>query len=156
VEMTAPAPVVKLENPRGWETVEGHDDFVRILEGGQWETFSPESKAYIKPYAERSVEDRKLIDIIMEEADRIVPNKLGVEAAERIKAGKVEGQAGPVEPSGLYIRYREAYPILLFSMEGPNPLGTVRHEAIHHLRNYGFFSKQEWATLETAANSSAG
>jgi hypothetical protein len=48
-------------------TAEGHNDFVRILEGGQWETFSPATQAYIKPYAERSVEDRKLIDIISEE-----------------------------------------------------------------------------------------
>lgn len=146
------SPVVKLDNPKGWETIETRNEFSRILEGGQWETYSPSSRAYIKPFAERSVEDRQLINAVNEELDRIAPKKVAVQEADRIVAGAAKGQTGSVEPSGIYIRYKETYPIILYSLEGPDALGTARHEAIHHLRNYGFFSSAEWGTLEKAAD----
>ena len=42
-------------------------------------------------------------------------------------------------------------PMILWSMNGSDPIGTIRHEAIHHLRNDGFFKPDEWATLEKAS-----
>lgn len=147
------SPVIKLDNPKGWETIENYNEFRRMLEGGQWETFSPRMNAYIKPYAERSFEDRQLINIVTEELDRIVPRKVAIQEADRITAtgakGQVEGQT--FEPSGAYIRYAETYPVILYALEGPDPLGTARHEAIHHLRNYGFFKPEEWSVLEQAS-----
>ena len=37
-------------------------------------------------------------------------------------------------------------------MNGSDPIGTARHEVIHHLRNDGFFKPDEWATLEKASD----
>jgi hypothetical protein len=151
-EMTMPEATVKFDNPRGWDTIETRNEFSRILEGGKWETYSPATKAYIKPFAARNLEDQHLIDVVNRELDKIVPNKVAVQEADRIVAGNAKGQTGAVEPTGIYIRYKETYPIILYSMEGVDPLGTARHEAIHHLRNYGFFKPEEWATLEKAAD----
>jgi hypothetical protein len=150
-EMIMPAAWIKLDNPKGWETAEGQNELRRVLEGGQWETYSPGTRAYIKPLFERAEEDQKLIRMVNAELYRIVPKKVQIGVADRIEAGAAKGQAGAIEPVGIYIRYRETYPIILTSLEGADPLGTARHEAIHHLRNYGFFDKGEWATLETAA-----
>ncbi len=138
-------PVVKLDNPN-------LEHFGRVLEGGQWEQFSKNVNAYIKPYAERSVEDRQLIDVVTQELDRLVPNKLRIQEADRITAQGVEGQgAEPIKPTGSYIAYKDAYPLLLYSLDQENALGTARHEAIHHLRRYGFFKPEEWSSLEKAA-----
>lgn len=138
---------IKFDNP-------DMDVFGDILEGGQWETFSPNTRAYIKPRPD--VMDREMVNIINEELDRIVPKKVGVQEAQRIESGFSSDTAGQragdiIEPSGIYIRYREAYPVILYSLEGPDPIGSARHEAIHHLRNYGFLTKPEWSVLEKAA-----
>lgn len=151
-EMVMPAATVRLDNPKGWEDA-GIADWRRVLEGGQWETYSPNTQAYIKPDFARSEQDRQLVRTVNEELQRIIPQKVTAQAADRIetKAGGAHGVPVDVEPTGIYIRYKETYPIILYALEGPDPLGTARHEAIHHLRNYGFFDKSEWATLETAA-----
>lgn len=139
------SPVIKLENP-------DIEAFRGMLEGGQWEQFSPNVHAYIKPFAERSLEDRQLINAVTEELDRIAPRKLGLQEADSIAARGVQGQRGEViQPTGAYITYKDAYPILLYALDQEGSLGTARHEAIHHLRTYGFFDKGEWATLEKAA-----
>ena len=139
--------------PKGWGFVETSNEFRRILEGGQWERYSPGTQAYIKPLFERSGEDQKLVQAVNEELQRIVPQKVTSQVADRITTSTAKGQVAgaTIEPGGAYIRYRETYPIILTSLESPDALGTARHEAIHHLRNYGFFSKQEWATLEMAS-----
>ena len=130
------------------------EDFAGLLENGKWETYSPSTRAYIKPYAERSVEDRRLVDLVNEELDRIAPKKLFVQEADRLEARGVRGQRDgeAIRPTGTYIPYRDTYPIILYALEGPDPLGTARHEAIHHLRYYGFFDAKEWSVLERAAN----
>lgn len=149
-EMTMPEASVKLDSPKGWDFIENTNEFRRVLEGGQWETFSPAAKAYIKPKAERSAADRELVNIITEELDRIVPQKVAIQEADRISATGAMGNKRPIEPNAMYIQYRETYPIILYALEGPDPLGSARHEAIHHLRNYGFFNRQEWGILEKA------
>src|SRR6202042_105589 len=57
-------PVIKLDNPKGWETIETTNEWRRLLEGGTWETYSPSVRGYIKPYAERTLEDRQMIDAV--------------------------------------------------------------------------------------------
>ena len=38
--------------------------------------------------------------------------------------------------------------VIRVAMTGPDPVGTLRHEAIHALRRAGVFSAKEWAVLE--------
>jgi hypothetical protein len=152
-EMTMPEAVVKLDVPKGWTEVETWDGFRQILEGGQWETFSPRTKAYIKPNEAMPIDRQQLASAVNEEIARLVPQKLtlGV-AAERIESRNAAGNEGrTIEPGGVYIRYPNIYPVILASLEGVDPIGSARHEAIHHLRQYGFFNKAEWATLEKAS-----
>src|SRR6202034_1135732 len=116
------------------------EQFRQVLEGGQWETYSPNIQASIKPDAARSEQDRQLISMVHDTLQRIVPQKLRVQAADRIVAHDVEGQLGEtVEPNGAYIKYREAYPMMLYALDRSDPLRTRLHEAGHHLWDYGFF-----------------
>ncbi len=148
------SPVIKLDNPKGWDTVDTANEFRQILEGGQWHNFSHSTRAYLKPYAERSMADRQITDAVRELLNRVVPRKLHFsDAAERIEARNAAGNEGQlIEPTGIYIRYKDIYPTILVSLEGPDPLGSAAHESIHHLRNYGFFTDREWSALERAAD----
>ena len=83
---------------------------------------------------------------------RIAPQKLRVQEADRIVAHGIEGQLGEtVEPKGAYIKYREAYPMLLYALDRSDPLRTPLHEAGHHMWDYGFFDVYEKSTLLKAA-----
>jgi hypothetical protein len=148
VEMTAAAPVVKLDRL-------DDEGFRNILEGGQWETYSPNTQAYIKPDAIRPELQRQLVNTVNAELDRIVPKKVAIQGADTIKvdASGIAGQrAGEdIKVGGTYIRYKDTYPIILYALDSGDALGTARHEAIHHLRAYGFFDKNEWSTLENEA-----
>src|SRR5260221_9430551 len=131
-----------------------YNQFREVLEGGQWEAYSDKIKAYVKPDFARAEEDRQLVDIVGQELDRIVPKKVAVEGVESIRAKGVEGQwAGEALGGigGAYIRYRDAYPIILYAVDSENALSAARHEAIHQLRSYGFFKEGEWETLEAQA-----
>ncbi len=137
------------------DRADAHEGFRQILEGGQWETFSSATQAYIKPDFARSEETRALVQTVNDEAARIVPKKVAVQAVEHIAvdAKGIEGQqAGEdIKAAGIYLRYRQAYPIILAALDGTDALGTFRHEAIHHLRQYGFFTPEEWTGLQAAA-----
>lgn len=131
-----------------------YNRFKEILEGGQWETYSPNIKGYVKPDFLRAEEDRQLVDIVTQELDRIVPKKAAIQGVDTAKVeGKLEGQrtGEDIKIGGAYIRYRDSYPLILYALDGENALGAARHEAIHHLRGYGFFTKEEWFTLEAQA-----
>lgn len=43
--------------------------------------------------------------------------------------------------------------ILHVAMDSPNPVGTMRHESIHALRELGGFKPNEWTTLQNKAKS---
>lgn len=141
-----------------WMSLDRLDDagFRQLLEGGQWETFSPITQAYIKPDFARSEEANRLVRAVNDELDRIVPKKVAIQAADTIKidpSGGLEGQrkGEDIRAGGTYIRYKETYPIILYALDSENALGAARHEAIHHLRQYGFFNNEEWGTLEAQA-----
>lgn len=52
---------------------------------------------------------------------------------------------------GTYAPFTDRAPIIYHDLLGPDPIGTGRHESIHYLRRNGFFTPEEWDTLETAA-----
>lgn len=131
-----------------------YNRFREVLEGGQWETYSPNIKGYVKPDFLRSEADRDLVNIVTEELDRIVPRKVAIQDVDTAKVeGQLEGQKADeaIQIGGAYIRYADAYPLILYALDSDNALGAARHEAIHHLRSYGFFKAAEWETLEAQA-----
>lgn len=127
----------------------------QIMEDGQWWHYSPSVQAFIKPDFARSEQTQMLVQTINEEMNRIVPKKVQGQVAESIKvdASGIAGQrAGEdIAVAGIYIRTRDAYPILLAALDQKDTLGSMRHEAIHHLRQYGFFTTDEWSTLSGEA-----
>jgi hypothetical protein len=146
-EMTMPEASVKLD-------VNDIEGFRGVLEGGQWETYSPAIQGYIKPDALRSEQTSAIANAVREELDRIVPQKVAVETPDTLKVtSTIPGQrAGEkIRIGGVYIRYRDTYPIILAALDADNVMLTARHEAIHHLRQYGFFKPGEWETLEAEA-----
>lgn len=128
--------------------------FREILESaGEWEVYSSNVKGFIKPDFARSAENRALVEIVNSELDRIVPKKVAIQAVDTAKAENIVGQkpGEDIRIGGVYISYRDSYPLILYALDSDNALGSARHEAIHHLRQYGFFNDAEWATLEAQA-----
>lgn len=95
--------------------------------------------------------------VIAEEAQkvfaRIMPKgaKLNLVTDLRAQAG---GRSRTVR--GAYQQYEDVLPIIILALNGEGiagfkPLQSLRHEGIHHLRGYNFFTEGEWGTLEAAA-----
>jgi hypothetical protein len=131
-----------------------HNAFREVLEGGQWETYSPAIQGYIKPDALRSEQQSAIANAVRDELDRIVPQKVAIETPDTLKVtSTIPGQkpGEKIRIGGVYIRYRDTYPIILAALDADNVMLTARHEAVHHLRQYGFFKPGEWETLEAEA-----
>lgn len=101
--------------------------------------------AYVKPAEEYTANEKAITDRVNAIIDRIVPKDLrGTIAATELK------RAGAINPRGVYIPAHDQLPIIAYAISDAAP-GTMRHEAIHHLRRYGFITNQEWSTLEQAS-----
>lgn len=149
-EMMMPEAVVKLQTL----DILDHDAFREVLEGGRWETYSPAIQGYIVPDALRHEQTTQIANAVRDELDRIVPQKVAVETPDTLKVTEtIPGQkpGEKIRIGGVYIRYRDTYPIILAALDADNVMLTARHEAVHHLRQYGFFKPKEWATLEAEA-----
>ena len=55
-------------------------------------------------------------------------------------------QMGGQASRGMYVPFAKTLPFILWTMKD-DAVGVARHEAIHHLRQYGFFNKDEWASV---------
>lgn len=108
----------------------------------KWQTIQ---KGVYGKSIEMTPEKQKVVDAVNTVLDRIVPKAVGVEGFEQIR-DEAGGKKG-----GVYSRYEDSLPWISWSLESPDAVATARHEAIHHLRNYGFFKEGEWDTLSRAA-----
>lgn len=137
----AQAALEPLETPPGWQTVEPTP---RIpIEGEEVRYYSPTTKAYVLP-KEKWHQIEKIIETEVQRVlDRIAP---GAEAH-----GVQEIERKGTSPRGVFISRSNATPLILWSLESPDPFATARHEAIHYLRDQGFFTTQEWDILKAAA-----
>ena len=100
--------------------------------------------AKIKPKELYTAHEAELEAAVQDELSRIAPKALESQSAHAIT---MDGE----DVSGAHIMYDHRTPIALYSLAHEDPVGIARHEAIHHLRGQGFFSKGEWATLAYAA-----
>lgn len=146
------SPVVKLD---ALDTQSAHDALKQIFEGGKWEHYSSNLSGYIKPDITRTPQQRELVNILNDEFNRLAPNKARLGIADTIKAdtsGLAGQRAGEdIRVGGAYVPYRDAYPIILAALDSDDAVGGLRHEVIHHLRQYGFLNEEEWSTLEAQA-----
>jgi predicted kinase len=125
--------------PGGWESAEGRSE-----PQGQKIRIGRDTYAYVNP--KYSAKEQEIANAVMEIGARMAPkaNVKGV-AALRMSGSPIWG--GFINSA--------AFPQLItWSLErgGAGQIGqTVRHEIIHHLRNMGLFSPDEWKALRDAA-----
>lgn len=90
--------------------------------------------------------DRKIVDSVNAEIEKLKAFDVDVEPVH-----KIEGPDGEQGIRGLYLSFENARPSILYSLNAEDPVGVFRHEVIHDLRERGFFTDEEWGTLEKAA-----
>src|SRR5882757_6030579 len=122
---------------------EGGKWFKPETEEGEWIQYGKNTEAFVPK--EFSKYEDALSKIVDEELQRIVPNQV-----QPLKAGNIRNTKGGMA-GGVYTQFRSKLPEILYALREDDPIGTARHEAIHHLRAYGFFTDGEWATLEKTA-----
>lgn len=140
--MSKGTPVVKLDS------ADIFNDFKKASDEGGWVDYGGGVEAHMLPKELYTQNDLALKSAVEAELKRIAPKDLQVEAADQINVKGSDRQT-----RGAYIQNTDQNPIILWSLNSPDAIGTVRHEAIHHLRNYGFFKENEWNTLGEAAKS---
>lgn len=115
-----------------------------VDENGELWNYASDVQARVKPTEFFTENEQKIISAVDAEIARLTPKQAEGHVATEIKS---EGKS----VRGMHIQYTDRYPIILWSINAENPISTVRHEAIHHLRQQGFFTKEEWAALSFAA-----
>lgn len=143
------SPVVKLDNPTDWGHVETQA-FRDILEGGAWKPLSEGLAAYMRPTEAMTQRQKDVATAINNELARLTPKQVDVATPQRIakQIGKtVDGR----ELRGVHMQYTDRNPFIIVALDSSDPIGVARHEAIHHLRQQGFFTEGEWDTLARAA-----
>jgi hypothetical protein len=112
-------------------------------ENGLWYQVGS-TEILIKPSEAVTEREAELTKAVEEALLRIAGDKVTVVGGQRLRSGSKE-------PLGAYIQFADAWPLIAWAFEDPDALGTVRHEAIHHLRQYNFFKPKEWNILRQAA-----
>lgn len=118
-------------------------DFQDLLQHGDWQHFGLGTEAYIKDLYQP--EERKLIEAVNTTLKKIVPRGVEYQPAGDIRNVKIDKTI-----TGSHIQYTDKNPIILWSLVANDAEGVAKHEAIHHLRQYGFFESGEWDTLTRA------
>lgn len=140
-EMSMPEATVKLDAA----TVEEMANFQQALQEQHWARYADGIDVNLKPTETYTANERAITKVVQDELARIVP-----QGVDTFAVGGIRGtDQRPIH--GAYLPSATRPPSIIFSLLSDNPLNTARHEAIHHLRMYGFFKPNEWATLEAQA-----
>jgi hypothetical protein len=125
--------------PTGWESAEGHAE-----PQGQKIRIGRNTYAYVNP--KYSAKEQEIANAVMEIGARMAP-KANIKGVAALRQSDSPIWGGFINSA--------AFPQLItWSLEkgGAGQIGqTVRHEIIHHLRNMGLFSPDEWKALRDAA-----
>lgn len=140
-DLPSAMPKIRLDDP-GADFVGAHDKFSTLL-GGAWHSIGSGVEAYVKPTELYQEHEQDLKAAVTDELNRVVPQGVIHAPVSEMRRGAQRG------PQGLYFPYEK--PIILWSMNADDAIGTARHEAIHHLYRAGFFDNGEWDTLKKAA-----
>src|SRR6266404_1627562 len=130
----------ELEGPRGWTHVEAlHNLFnttqVDVGKGGILH-YSPE----LEPHqAEADTIIRDTLSKLAPDAQVFTPSHIE----------KPSGEAG--RRQGFMLPHWRQNPWIVVALDADDALGVARHEAVHYLKQFGFFSEGEWETLSRVA-----
>ena len=131
-------PIIKRSEPTVGQTA--HDDLQTVFSNA-WQRVHPKVEAQIVPGDIYLNRENEIANAVREEAQRLTPQS----DVKTVGGLRMEGE----DIRGVYLPGRKS--LTLISLAFPDQVGTLRHEAIHNLRNEGFFTPEEWGTLEKAA-----
>lgn len=131
-------PIVRLADPspRGFQDV---------LDGSWRKFLSGGLEAQIKPTDLYTEQEERLDHAVRAELERIAGPGVEPIAAQAIR------YSGPGPVRGAFVQFHQKLPAILYDLLGPDAIGVARHEAVHYLRNYGFFTDSEWLALSRKA-----
>ncbi len=133
------SPVVKLD-------VANAEGLRQLFADHEYKPLSDVLEAAYKPTELLTEHEHELSQAIGDELARLIPKQAEVSTPSAMRQS-----ATGREVHGAHISYTDRNPFVIVSLDGPHPIGTAQHEAIHHLRQQGFFTEGEWSTLERAA-----
>lgn len=110
-----------------------------------WEDVGGGYEAFFEPKENYNKNEQTLVDEVNRALNRIVPKQADVQEAQVVRSPRGD-QLG-----GLHITSENVRPLIIWSLSADNPMRAARHEALHHLRQQGFFNREEWSTLMHAA-----
>ena len=140
-----PRPVVRLDVPNGWDSVDTYLDARKTFEDN-WQPIDQfGTEANIQPDEAFTEHQLELGRAVNEEIAKIT----GTEGHAAYTAGL--RQNGPAH--GVFTPGMDASrgPWIVYDLLSDDPQGTARHEAIHWLYRQGLFTNSEWNVLNKAA-----
>lgn len=126
------------------ETVDWAKGWAEITDDSRWRQTGA-SRVEIPTPEEIVGKEREVANAITEELNKIVPK--GVVHSPVIGIQSSSGN----RTTGLYQGFEIGKSLLYWSLASDDPRMTARHEAIHHLRQQGFFTNEEWTQLRRTA-----
>lgn len=127
------------------DDVADHQNFNDIIQGAQWQSVHPQIDAAFPDYY--TEHESALNQAVHEELSRMTGGKVEAYGALGINNKALPGKT----VDGVFLQYPDRAPMIIYSLDAPDTAGVARHEGIHFLRQYGFFSGDEWKTLSDAA-----
>lgn len=113
---------------------------------GEWKSLGVGLEAYMKPTNLLTKHEQELSKVIRNELERITPEQVDVSTPSLLRK-----QDSGKNVRGAHIQYSDRNPFIIVALDSSDSIGVARHEAIHHLRQQGFFKEGEWETLTRAA-----
>ena len=118
----------------------------RIAELGEVSEIGEGYTATTIPEARWMNFERSIIAKIDEELAKLKIGDVDVEAAHILRDENLDKTI-----RGLYVPFENARPSILFALTADDPVGVLRHEVMHDLKDRGFLLPDEWAALEEGA-----
>lgn len=112
--------------------------------GGTEREFSPTARGVVPSELDLEPHEIEVMNKVNSVLDRIIPK--GIKA---VGTHDLTVEDRPVK--GIYQQYSDKLPLIAYALDPDTSIITARHEAIHHLRQQGFFKPEEWEVLKKAA-----
>lgn len=118
----------------------------QLVESGEWVRMGGTTVMKVTPetLAARDVMRNTLEPLLQRFIGKGTPS-LAIGEAIRYGRQNISGA------SAMYLTHLEHDPLILVAISSLDRASSLRHEVLHHLRQYGYISRQEWTALTDAA-----